>query len=61
MEVERTLKGEGGRRYRRSGTPESRWITVDCLDVVIHLMSAEARAYYALESLWKDAIRLDES
>ena len=38
--------------YRVSGDPESGWIVSDFIDVVVHVFSAEARAYYALEKLW---------
>jgi ribosome-associated protein len=38
--------------YRTSGDPESGWIVSDYVDVVVHVFSAEARAYYALEKLW---------
>ena len=38
--------------YRISGDPESGWIVADYVDVVVHVFSAEARAYYALEKLW---------
>ena len=38
--------------YRVSGDPESGWIVCDYIDVVVHVFSAEARAYYALEKLW---------
>ena len=38
--------------YRISGDPESDWIVADYVDVVVHVFSAEARAYYALEKLW---------
>ena len=38
--------------YRVSGDPESGWIVVDYFDVVVHVFSPEARAYYALEKLW---------
>lgn len=39
--------------YRVSGDPESGWIVSDYVDVVVHVFSAEARAYYALEKLWE--------
>ena len=39
--------------YRVSGDPESGWIVADYVDVVVHVFSAEARAYYALEKLWE--------
>ena len=38
--------------YRVSGDPESGWIVADYSDVVVHVFSPEARAYYALEKLW---------
>ena len=28
------------------------WILVDCGDAIVHVMTQEARAYYALEKLW---------
>lgn len=39
--------------YRTSGDPDSGWIVSDFIDVVVHVFSAEARAYYALEKLWE--------
>lgn len=39
--------------YRGSGTPDSGWIVSDCVDVIVHLFSPEARAYYDLDGLWK--------
>ena len=35
---------------------ESGWLVVDVFDVMIHLFTAEARAKYGLENLWKDAV-----
>ena len=57
-EVERELTQAGVRRYRHSGTPESRWVVADYLDAVIHIFSPETRSYYALERLWSDAKRV---
>ena len=36
------------------GERESTWIVADYLDVVLHVFTPEARAYYALEDLWGD-------
>lgn len=44
--------------FRVAGTPESEWIVADCIDIVVHIFSAEARNYYSLERLWCDAPRL---
>ena len=35
------------------------WQLVDCLDVVVHALSAEMRQHYALDTLWKAARDLD--
>ncbi|HEY1366060.1 MAG TPA: ribosome silencing factor [Gaiellaceae bacterium] len=54
-EVHRRLKSEQ-RLLPRSvdGTGDSSWIVADYLDVVLHIFSPEARAYYRLEELWGD-------
>jgi ribosome-associated protein len=43
------------------GVQEGTWILADYLDVVLHVFTPEARAYYKLEDLWSDvpAIELD--
>ena len=48
----KALVRELPKAYRVSGDPESGWIVADYIDVVVHVFSAEARAYYALEKLW---------
>lgn len=47
------VKALPGKAYRESGDPESGWIVSDYIDVVVHVFSPEARAYYALEKLWR--------
>jgi ribosome-associated protein len=37
------------------GTREGTWIVADYLDVVLHVFTEEARAFYKLEDLWDDA------
>jgi ribosome-associated protein len=37
------------------GQREASWIVADYLDVVLHVFTPEARAYYRLEELWGDA------
>jgi ribosome-associated protein len=34
---------------------ESGWTVIDLFDLMVHLFSAERRAQYGLENLWKDA------
>jgi len=52
-ESQAAMKSAGTMSYRTSGDPESGWIVVDYIDVVVHVFSPEARAYYALEKLWE--------
>jgi ribosome-associated protein len=37
-----------------SGEAEATWIVADYLDVVLHVFTPDARAYYRLEDLWGD-------
>jgi ribosome-associated protein len=57
QEIALRLKREGQPVHRVSGTPESGWVVLDWLGVVVHLFTPEVRAYYALETLWSDAPR----
>jgi ribosome-associated protein len=41
------------------GEREARWILVDYLDVILHVFTPEARAYYRLEELWGDVPSVD--
>jgi ribosome-associated protein len=41
-----------------SGYEGESWILLDCVDVVAHIFSADARGYYDLDSLWGDAKRI---
>ena len=53
--VQQAMRTAGESSFRMSGDPESGWIVVDYVDVVVHVFSPEARAYYALERLWDGA------
>ena len=53
--TEAAMRAAGVNAYRTSGDPQSGWIVVDYVDVVVHVFSPEARAYYALEKLWTTA------
>ncbi len=52
--AEKAMREAGVSAFRTSGDPESGWIVVDFIDVVVHVFSPEARAYYALEKLWQE-------
>lgn len=61
-EIDHVLEDEmGDQRMNREGYDESRWIVLDYGTVVIHIFDEETRAFYSLENLWADAVRVDIS
>ena len=40
------------------GSPESQWLVLDFVDVILHIFHKDRRDTYALEDLWSDAERL---
>jgi ribosome-associated protein len=53
------LKHAGVQPFRRTGVPEGGWMVVDYIDVVVHVFARPAREYYALETLWESAPRVN--
>ena len=41
--------------HHTEGYERARWVLVDADEVVVHIMTREAREFYAIESLWGDA------
>ncbi len=59
-EVEQRVKDEGGPApLRIEGLDELTWVLMDYGTFVVHIFSAEMRAFYQLERLWKDVPRLE--
>jgi ribosome-associated protein len=58
-EVDRVLTADGSARRGLEGYERSDWILQDYGDVVLHVMSDEARRTYDLERLWADAPRVN--
>ena len=54
-ETQHRMKTLGVSTYRKSGESDSGWVVVDYVHAVVHVFSAEARAYYAIEKLWATA------
>ncbi len=54
QEVVKSLKDHGMRPMNVEGddTPQTEWVLVDFIDVIVHLMMPETRALYQLEKLW---------
>jgi ribosome-associated protein len=58
-EIDAEMKKLGEHKLGLEGSEEGRWILIDYGDFVVHVFSAEGRAYYALEEIWGDAPRLE--
>jgi ribosome-associated protein len=41
--------------HTQSGVEGESWMLLDCIDVIVHVFSADARRYYDLDGLWGDA------
>lgn len=57
--VQQHMKALGVTSYRSSGTPDSGWVILDFVHVVVHIFSPETRAYYDIEQLWQDAKQVE--
>jgi ribosome-associated protein len=54
-EIHARLKKDDGLLPRSAaGEREATWIVGDYLDVVLHVFTPEARAFYRLDDLWGD-------
>ena len=49
------LGKSGAKPFSVQGRGQENWMVLDFGDFVVHIMSEEARRYYALETLWGDA------
>ena len=58
-EVEFKLKEKGIRTSHIEGHDSNSWILLDYSDIIVHIFSKEARNFYDLERLWKDAKVID--
>jgi ribosome-associated protein len=54
-EIVKKLKEQDIHVWHVEGTPGSRWILLDLVDIVVHIFHPEARSFYQLEKLWGDA------
>ncbi len=58
-EIEKKMKENGVRPNHIEGYRTGEWVLLDYNDLVVHIFSKKARAYYDLERLWRDGKRLD--
>lgn len=52
------LKLGMGSLERKEHTAESGWSILDLGEIIVHVMTKETRAYYDLDKLWGDAVRV---
>jgi ribosome-associated protein len=52
--VEERLLAMGAKPVRREGQREGRWVLLDFVDIVVHVLDEEERVYYSLERIWRD-------
>jgi ribosome-associated protein len=61
-EIQKWLTDEGLNLYTTGNSQKNdTWILLDCGDVVINLMTTEAREFYNLEDLWFEAEKIHSS
>ena len=58
-EVEQKMAAHGQRPSHVEGYTNAEWVLMDYGDLIVHVFSKRARAYYDLERLWRDATILD--
>ena len=58
-EVELKLKAGGFKTNHIEGYRNAEWVLLDYNELVVHVFSKTARAYYDLERLWRDARKVD--
>ncbi|RJQ46572.1 MAG: ribosome silencing factor [Gaiellales bacterium] len=58
-EIRLQLKREGMLPLRVEGEQRGDWILLDYLGVVVHVFTPEARDFYRLDNLWKEAPRTE--
>jgi len=58
-DIEELGVSRGIRPLSRSGREGETWILLDFVDVIVHIFSDPARAFYDLDNLWGDAKRVE--
>jgi ribosome-associated protein len=60
--VEETIKKELGEvPYRHEGFNALKWVLIDYVNIVVHIMQPDTRKFYKLEEMWSDAVLKEHS
>ena len=59
--VEEAMQKQGIKHTNKEGYNNAEWILLGYDDIVVHIFLGEARDFYGLEYIWKDAVNLDIS
>lgn len=59
--VEKHRRDQGAKPAHIEGRSEGSWVLLDYFDIVVHVFTEEAREFYQLERLWRDAPLLEWS
>ncbi len=46
----------GEKPYKFEGYNALRWVLIDYVNIVVHIMQPETRKFYKLEEMWSDAV-----
>lgn len=57
--TERLSKESGARPLHVEGYQAAEWVLLDYGDFIVHVFSDDARRFYDLERLWRDASRVE--
>ncbi len=57
--ADKVAEEHGAKPAHTEGKAETRWVVLDFIDVMVHVMHEELREYYGLEELWKNAKEVD--
>ncbi|NKB86870.1 MAG: ribosome silencing factor [Acidobacteria bacterium] len=59
--VEKNRRAQGAKPTLIEGRAEGAWVLLDYFDLLVHVFTEEARGFYQLERLWRDAPLLEWS
>ena len=57
QDVEKAIIEAGFEVNHQTNAPETKWLIIDAVDVVVHIFQSEERSHYDLEKLYKEYVR----